>query len=155
VGHERFNPPRGSAASPAARGRSRALKSALKNFFSTDERSGLDVPVHAPAERWAHCGPVAYAWPKDKWGLGQYNRCQHELLLLGRRGKFPPPAEARRPSSVIKGPRGRHSAKPEAAYELIERSYPRASKLELFARGTARPGWVGWGNEASGCEAAT
>jgi N6-adenosine-specific RNA methylase IME4 len=104
---------------------------------------------------WGFSYVTHFTWPKDKWGLGQYNRCQHELLLLGRRGKFPPPAEARRPSSVIKGPRGRHSAKPEAAYELIERSYPRASKLELFARGTARPGWVGWGNEAAGGEAAT
>ena len=25
--------------------------------------------------------------------------------------------------------------------------YPRLSKVELFAR-TARPGWIGWGNQA-------
>jgi N6-adenosine-specific RNA methylase IME4 len=25
--------------------------------------------------------------------------------------------------------------------------YPHASKLELFARGTPRPGWAAWGNQ--------
>jgi N6-adenosine-specific RNA methylase IME4 len=32
-------------------------------------------------------------------------------------------------------------------YELIERAYPLASKLELFARGVTRSGWTFWGNE--------
>jgi len=48
---------------------------------------------------------------------------------------------------VIRAPRGRHSQKPAVLYELIERMYPQASKLELFAR-TARPGWDAWGKEA-------
>jgi N6-adenosine-specific RNA methylase IME4 len=26
--------------------------------------------------------------------------------------------------------------------------YPKARRLELFARGKARPGWTRWGNEA-------
>jgi N6-adenosine-specific RNA methylase IME4 len=51
-----------------------------------------------------------------------------------------------RVDSVIEAPRGRHSEKPARFYELIERMYPQASKLELFAR-VSRPGWVGWGNE--------
>jgi hypothetical protein len=33
-------------------------------------------------------------------------------------------------------------------YEIIEDMYPRASQIELFARGHARPGWTVWGNEA-------
>jgi excisionase family DNA binding protein len=48
--------------------------------------------------------------------------------------------------SVIEAPRGRHSEKPECVYELIERMYRLASKLELFAR-RRRPGWTAWGNE--------
>jgi N6-adenosine-specific RNA methylase IME4 len=38
-----------------------------------------------------------------------------------------------------------HSAKPDI-YSYIERMYPDASKLELFAR-NVRAGWTSWGNE--------
>ena len=88
-----------------------------------------------------------FAWCKDKFGLGQYNRCQHELLHLGRRGAFSPPPPGRRRSSVIDGRRGRHSEKPASVHELIESMYPHASKIELFARGRPRPGWSAWGNQ--------
>ena len=47
----------------------------------------------------------------------------------------------------IEAKRGRHSQKPACVYELLERMYPRASKLELFARGRPRVGWSAWGNE--------
>jgi N6-adenosine-specific RNA methylase IME4 len=87
-------------------------------------------------------------WVKDKWGLGQYNRTQHELLLIGRRGNVPPPPPNRRLSSVIRAARGRHSEKPKEFYERLESLYPQARKLELFARGAARPGWTAWGNQA-------
>lgn len=92
-----------------------------------------------------------FAWCKDRWGLGPFNRTQHELLHVGRRGTFAPPATKRRPSSVIDARRGRHSEKPACVYELIESMYPYASKLELFARCT-RPGWAAWGNQAEGGE---
>jgi site-specific DNA-methyltransferase (adenine-specific) len=49
---------------------------------------------------------------------------------------------------VIEANRGRHSAKPETAYTLIETAYPRLSKLELFHRGHPRPGWTTWGNQS-------
>ena len=49
---------------------------------------------------------------------------------------------------MIEAKRGRHSEKPVVVYELIERMYPVASKVELFGRGKARPGWVIWGNVA-------
>ena len=86
-------------------------------------------------------------WVKDWIGLGTWVRHRHEPLLLGRRGNYPPPEPEDRPDSVIEAPRGRHSEKPVAAYELIERAYPLASKLELFARGVPRNGWTAWGNE--------
>lgn len=86
-------------------------------------------------------------WVKQSIGTGRWARNQHELLLLGRRGNYPAPDPHTLCSSVIKADRRHHSAKPEVVYELIERMYPHASKVELFARGKPRPGWVFWGNE--------
>lgn len=86
-------------------------------------------------------------WVKPSIGLGRWARNRHELLLVGVRGSFPSPEPEDCPDSVIEAARGRHSEKPLAFYELIERMYPLQSKLELFAR-SSRPGWTAWGNEA-------
>jgi N6-adenosine-specific RNA methylase IME4 len=88
-----------------------------------------------------------FVWDKELIGLGSWNRGQHELLLIAKRGGFrAPPPECRAPS-VIRAKRGRHSEKPAAVYELLERMYPTALRLELFAR-RDRPGWTAWGNQA-------
>ena len=104
---------------------------------------GLDVLTWWGFEFQTH-----FVWVKDQFGLGHWNRTQHELLLIGRRGRFHLPKTDRRASSVIQGKRGRHSEKPESSYELIERMFPEGKKLELFRRGPARPGWDSWGNQA-------
>ena len=87
-------------------------------------------------------------WVKEgRAGLGQYFRGRHELLLFAVRGRRPtqPRTERRDLPSVIDAPRGRHSEKPAASYELIEaRSH--GPRLELFAR-SHREGWTCWGNE--------
>ena len=101
---------------------------------------------------WGFSYRGEHVWIKDRIGLGAWNRNQHEPLLVGVRGDFKPPAPERRFSSVITAPRRKHSEKPAQVYELLELAYPNASRLELFARGTPRPGWVGWGNETSGGE---
>ena len=99
--------------------------------------------------RWGFEYRTHIVWVKDKIGLGQWCRNQHEVLLIGRRGDFPPPPEAVRTSSAITGPPvGEHSEKPEIVSEMIERWYPTASKVELFRRGGARPGWAVYGFEA-------
>jgi N6-adenosine-specific RNA methylase IME4 len=85
-------------------------------------------------------------WVKQGIGLGVWVRHRHELLLIGIKGGFPPPAPKLRPDSVIKAPRTRHSEKPAVFYEVLERSYPKARRLELFAR-SERTGWSAWGNE--------
>jgi N6-adenosine-specific RNA methylase IME4 len=85
-------------------------------------------------------------WVKQGIGLGTWVRHRHELLLIGVKGGFPPPAPKLRPDSVIQAPRTRHSEKPAVFYDVIERSYPKASRLELFAR-SKRPAWSAWGNE--------
>jgi len=86
------------------------------------------------------------AWVKDGIGTGIWFRGKHELLLLGVRGSPRPPAPADRPPSVLEAPRGEHSEKPEAVYEIIERMTPGARRIELFAR-RRRPGWDALGLE--------
>jgi len=78
--------------------------------------------------------------------MGYYFRQQHELLLVAVKGTPPMPTTSARPASVIRSPRGEHSAKPSIFYDLIEQMYPTFPKLELFARST-REGWAAWGNQ--------
>src|SRR6516165_10042915 len=98
-------------------------------------------------EAWGFKYVSNFIWTKDKIGNGFWNRNQHEHLLIGRRGNFPVPKPADRPSSVIHAPRREHSRKPDEVYALIERMYPDLPKIELFAR-PGRPGWDAWGNQA-------
>ena len=86
-------------------------------------------------------------WVKDRFGIGQYLRGQHEILLFGTKGKkmYPP---IRNVPSVVIAKRNRHSEKPQKVFELIERVSP-APRAELFSR-QQRPGWNCWGNEVKG-----
>jgi N6-adenosine-specific RNA methylase IME4 len=98
-------------------------------------------------EAWGFSYRTNFVWVKDKIGMGYHARSQHELLLVAKRGDLPPPEAEARVSSVIVAPRGRHSAKPERVYELIESFYPTLKKIELFAR-AGREGWASWGNQS-------
>jgi N6-adenosine-specific RNA methylase IME4 len=89
-----------------------------------------------------HC-----VWAKDKIGLGFWFRNQHEVLIVAVKGEIPTPAHGTQFPSIIEAPRGEHSAKPDAFYELIESYFPTLPKIELFAR-KARAGWDCWGDEA-------
>jgi N6-adenosine-specific RNA methylase IME4 len=86
-------------------------------------------------------------WAKDRYGLGRYYRGQTEHLLFAVRGEYIP-TRTNTTSTLLEAPRGRHSAKPTAAYELIEANSP-GPRAEFFARG-CRPGWASWGNEVVG-----
>ncbi len=55
------------------------------------------------------------------------------------------PVSTRKERGVIIAPVGKHSQKPEEQYAKIERLYPNADRIELFAR-QKRPGWDCWGN---------
>lgn len=72
-----------------------------------------------------------------------------ELVLAGSftgRGR-PMPLASESVSQTVFAPRQEHSRKPEEVMERIEALYPDASKLELFARGKPRTGWLAWGDE--------
>lgn len=95
---------------------------------------------------WGFSYRTNAVWDKEKIGMGYWFRGQHELLLVGVKGKYPPPATEARFSSVIKAPRANHSTKPQCVYEMIEAICPNSKYLELFAR-TKRGGWQSWGNQ--------
>jgi len=100
-------------------------------------------------EAWGFTYVTNMVWVKDKWGTGYYVRGQHELLLIAKKGKIPPPIEEVRPSSVLHAPVRKHSMKPDEIYGIIETMYPNRRYLELFAR-KGHKGWVSWGLEANG-----
>jgi N6-adenosine-specific RNA methylase IME4/ParB-like chromosome segregation protein Spo0J len=98
-------------------------------------------------DAWGFEYKTSAVWDKEKIGMGYWFRGQHELLLVGTRGKFSPPDEAGRVSSVFREPRGKHSAKPNCVYQWLESAFPAAIKLEMFCR-SPRTGWQTHGNEA-------
>ena len=85
-------------------------------------------------------------WDKERLGMGYWFRGQHELLLVGTKGKFPPPSQSLRVGSVIREKRAKHSKKSNRVRELIMSWYPEKTKVEIFAR-QKTPGWDVWGNE--------
>lgn len=102
-------------------------------------------------EAWGFEYKTHIVWFKkrngDGRGTGYWFTGEHELLLVGTRGKPVAPAMGTQSRSVIEAPVGEHSAKPEAFLELIERYFPNIPKIELNRRGPAREGWSAWGNE--------
>lgn len=76
-------------------------------------------------------------------GMGFWMRGATEHLLLGVKGK-PKPLRRNQPTWFASPP-GRHSAKPEAAYDAIETLTP-GPYLDVFAR-RQRDGWTCWGDE--------
>ena len=73
-------------------------------------------------------------WVKEtrRLGTGNFWRNGHELLLLGLRGNAGGFVDKTLVSHLV-APPGRHSEKPEAVREMIERAVP-GPYLELFAR---------------------
>ena len=85
-------------------------------------------------------------WDKKKIGMGYWFRGQHELLLVGVKGKPRTPEASDRVSSIFEEVRGAHSVKPECVYKWIEKTFPIESKLEMYCR-SPRKDWLVWGNE--------
>lgn len=88
------------------------------------------------------------AWAKDRMGLGQYVRGQHELMLFGVRGRLM--GQSNTVSSLLGGGllrRSEHSKKPDIQYLAIEQVSP-GPRVEFFAR-RRRDGWDAFGNEVA------
>ena len=105
-------------------------------------------------KNWGFTYKTNMVWDKEWIGMGYWFRGQHELLLVGVKGKFSPPKD-NRVSSVLREKRTIHSKKPDAIRRWINLWYPDYSKIELFARpfkdrlfvDGSLTGWYVWGNE--------
>ncbi len=95
---------------------------------------------------------VAFTWIKGNirnqnslfWGMGKATRANPEYVLLGRKGKLERLDKG--VHSVLMSPVQRHSQKPEAIRQRIEKLYGELPRIELFAR-QKTDGWDVWGNE--------
>jgi N6-adenosine-specific RNA methylase IME4 len=117
---------------------------------SAFNREGIGARV---ARAWGFEPLNEIVWAKRQFGLGRFPRPQHEILLIARRGNLPFTGPKNIgsvqvwPHTYGAGNGGkRHSAKPEAATDLIEQVSP-GPYVELFAR-RQRMGWDSWGLEA-------
>lgn len=81
------------------------------------------------------------------FGMGRLFRQCHEVCLLGVRGKPYQNLKNKSQRSVHFGTNLRHSAKPEILQERLEKMFPEAKKLELFAR-RKRKDWTCLGNDS-------
>ena len=97
-------------------------------------------------EAWGFRYVSELVWAKDRIGTGFWVRNRHEPVLIYKRGKFPCPKPAPFADSVMSGQQREHSRKPEALQDRIDRVWPDAERLEVFAR-RPRGGWRVWGDE--------
>jgi N6-adenosine-specific RNA methylase IME4 len=82
--------------------------------------------------------------PKDDlaFGMGRLFRQTHEIVLIGTRGKIYKYLKDKSQRSVHFHPVTKHSEKPEALQDMLDKMFGnKAKKLELFAR-RDRPGWT-------------
>lgn len=83
------------------------------------------------------------------FGMGRLSRTCHEIAIVGVRGNVYGSLVSKSERTVFLSPRRGHSEKPEDVQDALDRMFPDARKLELFAR-RQRDGWTCVGNEAPG-----
>lgn len=74
------------------------------------------------------------------FGMGRYTRADHEICLIGTRGRGKQLIRDRGVRSSFDAAVGEHSAKPDAFYDIVEQLSP-GPYVELFAR-RKRKGWT-------------
>lgn len=92
-------------------------------------------------EAWGFKFQCVLTWIRPA-GPGYYFRKSTEHVLFGSRGALKP---NRSLVTHFEMPKGRHSQKPDAFFDLVEENSP-GPYLELFSR-RRRLGWSHWGNE--------
>jgi N6-adenosine-specific RNA methylase IME4 len=108
------------------------------------QQEALDV-----VRAWGFTVKTEIVWLKrtatgKRWfGMGRTLRAEHETCLIATRGKPQPLNHSTR--STFEATAGRHSAKPDKFFDIVESLVP-GPYVELFAR-RVRPGWTCLGNE--------
>ena len=142
-------------------------KTAIEQYYptmTTDDICRLDLPTDKNAalylwatapklldalkvmSSWGFMYKTSAVWDRDCIGMGYWFLGQHDLLLVGTKGKISPPRAKFRVSSIYTEKKKIHGKKPDYFRDLITRSFPTENKLELFARQKV-DGWDAWGNE--------
>lgn len=98
-------------------------------------------------ESWKFDYKTHLIWDKINIGMGYWFRNQHEILLVGTRGVMSPPNPQDRISSIFREKKLKHSQKPISIKFLIDKWYPKLTKIELFAREKDK-NWDTFGNES-------
>lgn len=136
--------------------RSIMTKESIAFLWATGPK--LDEAIHV-MQRWGlHYRGVAFVWVKtrkDGKPIGaqgvrpSITKPLTEFVLAGSPQKLGRPLKLSDESipQTVFAPRGRHSEKPLEVMSRIEKMYPSARKIELFARSIV-PGWDRWGLEA-------
>lgn len=96
------------------------------------------------ARAWGFDPVTMLTWVKPGMGVGRF-QCNTEHVILARKGGRHGNAFGPTGGTWFNWPRGRHSAKPDEFYALVERVSP-GPYFEMYAR-RLRPGWSAWGNE--------
>jgi N6-adenosine-specific RNA methylase IME4 len=95
---------------------------------------------------WGYVYKSQAVWDKQSMGMGYWFRGQHEILLVGVKGKFSPPFI--KVPSVFSYKRSKHSKKPPEVRDYLTQAFKEFSKIELFAREKTED-WDVWGNEVA------
>lgn len=98
--------------------------------------------AHVVARAWGFRAITIVTWCKKQPGVGHYLRNNTEHAILASRGK-PMTPEHKPLSTWFLWPRGAHSKKPAAFYDLVEAVSP-GPYIELFCRNPPL-GWDSWG----------
>ena len=92
---------------------------------------------------WGFTYKTTLTWVKNQIGMGMYFRNTTEHVLFGVRGRLK--VQRKDLLTHFNAPRGRHSEKPQAFYDMVETASP-GPYLDVFAR-KQRMGWDVAGNE--------
>ena len=96
-------------------------------------------------DAWGFQAKTTLVWVKDRIGMGNYYRHQHELCIFAVKGNKR--LLRMNASTVFTAPVTRHSAKPDEFYRLVESCSP-GPYLDVFAR-RKRPGWDVFGDQVA------
>jgi len=98
---------------------------------------------------WGFTYKSQMVWDKENIGTDHWVRGQHEILLIGVKGTFKPPASETKVSSVYKEKLTQQSKKPNYYYDLIEKMHPNCRYIELFSKEKHNEKWTIWNNQIS------
>lgn len=97
----------------------------------------------ALVEAWGFEYKTMLIWGKPQIGMGHYFRNNTEPILFATKGNMK--TLRKDVPTLFMAPRGRHSEKPAAFYDMVETMSPEP-RLDVFAR-LHRFGWDVYGNE--------